>query len=146
VSPEKHAEELLARIRLHGAVPRHVAIIMDGNGRWARERRMPRAMGHRSGMRAVRDVVEGAAEAGVEILSLFAFSQENWHRPPTEVSALMSLLEEYVAREVDELVARGVRFEHFEGTDARGIMRGRGPLIAWFTDPAGNVLSVIQTS
>jgi undecaprenyl diphosphate synthase len=101
--------DLLARIRLNGAVPRHVAIIMDGNGRWARERMMPRPFGHRSGMKAVREVVEGAIEAGIEVLSLFAFSQENWQRPRTEVSALMSLLEEYIAREVDELRDRGVR-------------------------------------
>ena len=104
-----NAADLLAQIRVHGAVPRHVAIIMDGNGRWARERRMPRPFGHRSGMRAVREVVEGAVEAGLEVLSLFAFSQENWQRPPTEITALMSLLEEYVAREADELHERGVR-------------------------------------
>jgi undecaprenyl diphosphate synthase len=103
------AADLLAEIRVHGAVPRHVAIIMDGNGRWARERRMPRPYGHRSGMRSVREVVEGAVEAGLEVLSLFAFSQENWQRPPTEINALMSLLEEYVAREADELHRRGVR-------------------------------------
>ena len=103
--------DLLSRIRLHGAVPRHVAIIMDGNGRWARERMMPRPFGHRSGMKAVREVVEGALECGVEVLSLFAFSQENWHRPVTEVNALMSLLEEYIAREADELAERGVRVQ-----------------------------------
>jgi undecaprenyl diphosphate synthase len=103
------AAELLGQIRVHGALPRHVAIIMDGNGRWARERLMPRAFGHRSGMSAVREVVEGAVEVGLEVLSLFAFSQENWHRPATEITALMSLLEEYVAREADELRARGVR-------------------------------------
>ena len=104
-----NAADLLAQIRVHGAVPRHVAIIMDGNGRWARERLMPRPYGHRSGMRSVREVVEGAVEAGVEVLSLFAFSQENWQRPPTEITALMSLLEEYIAREADELHQRGVR-------------------------------------
>ena len=104
-----NAADLLVQIRVHGALPRHVAIIMDGNGRWARERRMPRPFGHRSGMRAVREVVEGAVEAGLEVLSLFAFSQENWQRPPTEITALMSLLEEYVAREADELHERGVR-------------------------------------
>jgi undecaprenyl diphosphate synthase len=103
------AAELLARIRLHGAIPRHVAIIMDGNGRWARERMLPRPLGHRSGMKAVREVVEGAIEVGLEHLSLFAFSQENWQRPATEVSALMSLLEEYIAREADELEEQGVR-------------------------------------
>jgi undecaprenyl diphosphate synthase len=103
------ADELLARIRVHGALPRHVAIIMDGNGRWAQERLLPRPMGHRSGMKSVREVVEGALEAGVEVLSLFAFSAENWQRPPVEVSALMSLLEEYIARETEELVKNGVR-------------------------------------
>jgi len=101
--------DLLARVRVLGAVPRHIAIIMDGNGRWARERHMPRPFGHRSGMKAVRSVVEGCLEAGVEWLSLFAFSQENWQRPETEVSALMSLLEEYIAREAAELRQQGVR-------------------------------------
>lgn len=103
------ADELLARIKVHGAVPRHVAIIMDGNGRWAQERFLPRPMGHRSGMKSVREVVEGALEAGLEVISLFAFSAENWQRPALEVSALMSLLEEYIARETGELVKNGVR-------------------------------------
>ncbi|MFL5581834.1 MAG: isoprenyl transferase [Gemmatimonadaceae bacterium] len=103
------AADLLAQIRVHGGVPRHVAIIMDGNGRWARERLMPRPMGHRSGMKSVREVVEGALAVGLEHLSLFAFSQENWQRPVTEVSALMSLLEEYISREADELEEKGVR-------------------------------------
>ena len=94
-------------------LPRHIAIIMDGNGRWARERRMPRPFGHRSGMRAVREVVEGAVEVGLEAISLFAFSQENWQRPTTEITALMSLLEEYIARDADELHARGVRVVTF---------------------------------
>jgi undecaprenyl diphosphate synthase len=102
-------DELLAKIRTDGAIPRHVAIIMDGNGRWARERLMPRPFGHRSGMKSVREVVEGALQAGVEHLSLFAFSKENWQRPAPEVSALMSLLEEYIQREADELEERGVR-------------------------------------
>ena len=109
VHPGSPADELLARLRVHGAVPRHVAIIMDGNGRWARERLLPRPLGHRSGMKAVREVVEGALQSGVEYLSLFAFSQENWQRPPTEVGALMSLLEEYIAREIHELRDQGVR-------------------------------------
>ena len=87
------AGELLTRIRVHGAIPRHIAIIMDGNGRWARERSMPRPFGHRSGMKSVRAVVEAGIEVGLETLSLFAFSQENWQRPSTEVSALMTLLE-----------------------------------------------------
>jgi undecaprenyl diphosphate synthase len=103
------SDELLARIRVHGDVPRHVAIIMDGNGRWARERIMPRPFGHRAGMKSVRDVVEGSIEASVQALSLFAFSQENWQRPETEVAALMSLLEEYIAHETEELRQQGVR-------------------------------------
>src|SRR5438034_10395583 len=81
---------------------------MDGNGRWARERHLPRPLGHRAGMKAVREVVEGAIEAGVEVLTLFAFSEENWQRPPTEISALMRLLEEYIAKEVSELRQQGV--------------------------------------
>ena len=101
--------DLLEQVRLAGTPPKHVAIIMDCNGRWARKHFMPRPLGHRSGMKAVREVVHGAIEAGVEHLSLFAFSQENWQRPTTEVSALMSLLEEYIAKEVAELSARGVR-------------------------------------
>jgi undecaprenyl diphosphate synthase len=111
------AGELLARIRVHGAIPRHIAIIMDGNGRWARERSMPRPFGHRSGMKSVRAVVEASIEVGLETLSLFAFSQENWQRPSTEVSALMMLLEEYIAREVDELRERGVRVTVFGELD-----------------------------
>jgi undecaprenyl diphosphate synthase len=100
--------ELLEQIRVNGAVPRHVAVIMDGNGRWARERGRPREFGHRAGMRAVRAAVEAAAEAGVEVLTLFAFSQENWQRPQGEVSALMTLLELYVRRERRELKEKGV--------------------------------------
>ena len=86
-----------------------VAIIMDGNGRWAKGRMLPRPLGHRSGMKSVREVVEGAIEVGLEVLSLFAFSQENWQRPAVEVSALMSLLEEYIQREADELDKQGVQ-------------------------------------
>lgn len=103
------SDELLAQIKVHGAAPRHVAIIMDGNGRWARERMLPRPIGHRNGMKAVREVVEAAIEVGVEVLSLFAFSQENWQRPAGEVSALMSLLKEYIQKEADELDEQGVR-------------------------------------
>jgi undecaprenyl diphosphate synthase len=102
------SDDLLGRIRLNGAVPRHIAIIMDGNGRWARERSLPRPLGHRAGMKAVRATVEAAIEVGVEVLTLFAFSEENWQRPPSEISALMDLLEEYIAREVNELRGEGV--------------------------------------
>ncbi|MGH7403844.1 MAG: polyprenyl diphosphate synthase, partial [Candidatus Rokuibacteriota bacterium] len=99
-------------------IPRHVAIIMDGNGRWASERRLPRPFGHRAGMQAVREAVEGAIEAGVGVLTLFAFSEENWQRPSAEISALMDLLEEYIAREVKELREQGVAV-HVLGERAR---------------------------
>jgi len=102
-------DDLLGQLKVNGAVPRHVAIIMDGNGRWARERRLPRPLGHRAGMTSVREVVEGAIEAGVEVLTLFAFSDENWQRPPSEISALMGLLEEYIAKEIEELKGQGVQ-------------------------------------
>ncbi len=98
----------LDRLRLNGAVPRHVAIIMDGNGRWARERGLERTAGHQAGARSVREVVEGSLAAGVEVLTLFAFSQENWQRPPAEIDALMLLLEEYIASEAEELKREGV--------------------------------------
>ena len=110
------ATDLLGRIRLHGQIPRHVAVIMDGNGRWARDRVMPRTFGHRAGMQSVRDVVEGAIEVGIGALSLFAFSDENWQRPRLEVSALMSLLEEYIQREADALDENGVRVRVFGDT------------------------------
>ena len=103
------AEDLLSDVRQNGNVPRHIAVIMDGNGRWARDRHMPRVFGHRSGMTAVREVIEGAVAAGVEYLSLFAFSRENWERPASEVEALMDLLVEYVGREAIELEKKGVR-------------------------------------
>lgn len=103
------ADGALEQIRLNGAVPQHIAIIMDGNGRWARGRSLPRPLGHHAGMEAVREVVAGCLDSGVEVLSLFAFSTENWQRPPSEIEALMGLLEEYIARETDELREKGVR-------------------------------------
>jgi undecaprenyl diphosphate synthase len=81
---------------------------MDGNGRWAAERGLARSAGHQAGMASVREVVEGCLQAGVDVLTLFAFSQENWQRPPAEIDALMSLLQEYIARELVELRERGV--------------------------------------
>ena len=102
-------DDALRQIQLNGTLPAHVAIIMDGNGRWARGRALPRPFGHKAGMKAVREVVEGALAAGVEVLSLFAFSQENWQRPAEEIGALMGLLEEYIAREMADLKDQGVR-------------------------------------
>ena len=91
--------------------PRHVAIIMDGNGRWARRRRLPRIAGHRRGAEAVRAALRACADRGVEYLTLFAFSSENWRRPPEEVALLMKLFRNALQREVDELHASGVRLK-----------------------------------
>jgi len=92
-------------------IPTHVAVIMDGNGRWARRRALPRHAGHRSGVGSVRKIVELAAERGVKYLTLFAFSSENWARPREEVSKLMGLFVEALQREVDELHRNNVRLE-----------------------------------
>ncbi len=111
-------DALLEKLKAHGAVPRHVAIIMDGNGRWAKERRLPRTLGHREGMKAVREVVEGCIQSGIEVLTLYAFSEENWKRPAIEIGALMGLLEEYIAKETAELRQQGVEV-HVIGDLAR---------------------------
>jgi undecaprenyl diphosphate synthase len=102
-------EQLLEQAGAEGAIPRHIAIIMDGNGRWAGERGLPRFMGHREGMKSVRRVVTGCLDLGVEHLTLYAFSKENWSRPPEEIAALMRLLSEYVERDKKELAEKGVR-------------------------------------
>src|ERR671921_2940742 len=90
-------------------VARSVAIIMDGNGRWARRRRLPVAAGHRAGTRALRRTVEAAIDLGVESLCVYAFSTENWSRPPDEVDALMEIFTETIERELPDLVRQGVR-------------------------------------
>ncbi len=91
------------------AGPRHVAIIMDGNGRWAKRRFLPRIVGHRKGVEAVRRVVEAAPDLGIGVLTLYAFSSENWKRPENEISDLMSLLHHYLLNEIAELHAKNVR-------------------------------------
>jgi len=92
-------------------VPRHIAIIMDGNGRWARRRALPRVAGHQQGIKPVRRTVEYCASRGVEFLTLFAFSSENWHRPPEEVSGLMALFFEALDRQVADLDKNGIRLQ-----------------------------------
>ena len=91
------------------APPRHVAIIMDGNGRWAKARGLPRTFGHRSGVNALKRTVEAAGDFGIEWLTVFGFSTENWRRPVSEVSELMKLMKAYVASDLDRLVGEGVR-------------------------------------
>src|SRR4029450_2895112 len=104
-------EESLARQVAFDRLPRHVAIIMDGNGRWAGQRHLPRVEGHRAGIDAVRDVVETSARLGLEVLTLYAFSVENWKRPPAEVSTLMMLLKRYLRSELTTLLKNNIRFK-----------------------------------
>ncbi|MFN3944481.1 MAG: isoprenyl transferase [Allosphingosinicella sp.] len=101
----RHADGVAA----NQSVPRHVAIIMDGNGRWAKARGLPRAAGHKQGAEAARKVLRAAGEAGVECLTLYAFSSENWRRPETEINDLMGLLRFYIQHELDALHKEGIR-------------------------------------
>jgi len=94
-----------------GRLPRHIAVIMDGNGRWAKRRRLPRVAGHRSGIRPVRETIETCAQLGVEYLTLFAFSLENWKRPRIEVETLWQLLRHAIVEELPELQRNGVRLQ-----------------------------------
>jgi undecaprenyl diphosphate synthase len=106
-------EELIAR----GNIPRHVAIIMDGNGRWAKARGVPRLMGHRAGRESVREAVRGCAALGVQVLTLYTFSIENWQRPAREVAALMTILRQTLRAERKELKANNVRLQVIGRTD-----------------------------
>ncbi|RME11399.1 MAG: di-trans,poly-cis-decaprenylcistransferase, partial [Ardenticatenia bacterium] len=103
-------------------IPRHVAIIMDGNGRWAQQRGLPRLAGHRAGTDNLRRILEACVEFGIEILTIYAFSTENWNRPPREVRGLMSILERVIDRELESLHAQGVQIRHIgrmEGIEPR---------------------------
>ncbi len=98
-------------------IPNHVAIVMDGNGRWAKQRKLPRTAGHREGVKATQEVIKASGEAGVKYLTLFAFSTENWNRPKTEVSALMDLFMRSLESEVQNLAENGVRLKFLGQTD-----------------------------
>ena len=104
-----YMNEYVRKCGLDGNIPRHVAIIMDGNGRWATKRGLPRSAGHRAGMEALRDLITASSELGIEALTLYAFSTENWKRPRDEVGTLFSLVVEYFNREISELHEKGVR-------------------------------------
>ncbi|HUU27200.1 MAG TPA: isoprenyl transferase [archaeon] len=113
-------KELKSEIIARGIIPRHVAVIMDGNGRWAQIRGRPRVFGHRQGMKAVRAVVEGSRELGCAVLTLYAFSEENWKRPLNEIKALMRLLQNYIKKEREDLRKNGIRLNclgHIEKLD-----------------------------
>ena len=104
------SEDSLARQIDFDRLPAHVAVIMDGNGRWAAQRHLPRVEGHRAGITSVRDVVEMSARLGIGVLTLYAFSVENWKRPPNEVSLLMGLLKRYLRLELQTLMVNNIRF------------------------------------
>ncbi len=110
LAPPGSPEELIVRRIDMSRLPKHVAIIMDGNGRWAKSRNLPRVEGHRAGVQAVRDTVEASAQLGLEVVTLYAFSIENWKRPRFEVWTLMNLLKEYVRKERENLIENDIRF------------------------------------
>src|SRR5438477_4808403 len=108
--PPGSPDEALARAVNFDQLPAHVAIIMDGNGRWAAQRHLPRVEGHRAGIDSVRDVVETSARLGIGVLTLYAFSIENWKRPATEINTLMILLKRYLRLELSTLLKNNIRF------------------------------------
>ncbi len=108
--PSGDPDEALARQVNAERLPAHIAIIMDGNGRWAQQRHLPRVEGHRAGIEAVRDTLETAARLGIDVLTLYAFSIENWKRPVAEVSTLMVLLKRYLRSELNTLLKNDIRF------------------------------------
>jgi undecaprenyl diphosphate synthase len=110
VVPSGSEEQALLRAIDFARLPRHVAVIMDGNGRWAKLRHKPRVEGHRAGIASVRDVVETSARLGLQVLTLYAFSVENWKRPRSEVTTLMGLLKRYLRSELDTLLRNNIRF------------------------------------
>ena len=110
IKPGSHEEQLLAQIDL-ARLPRHVAVIMDGNGRWAKRRLLPRVAGHRAGVEAVRSAVDTGARLGLEVLTLYAFSVENWKRPAYEIEALMTFLKEYLRKEIEQLDRNNICFQ-----------------------------------
>jgi undecaprenyl diphosphate synthase len=109
VSPGSHEEQLARQVNFD-RLPQHIAVIMDGNGRWAAQRHLPRVEGHRAGIDSVREVVETSARLGISVLTLYAFSVENWKRPATEVSTLMGLLKRYLRLELNTLLRNNIRF------------------------------------
>src|SRR5213592_4283766 len=110
VTPGSPEEGLVHQVQFD-RLPRHIAVIMDGNGRWAAQRHLPRVEGHRAGIESVRDVVEGSARVGIKVLTLYAFSVENWKRPAMEVSTLMLLLKRYLRSELNTLLRNDIRFK-----------------------------------
>src|ERR687885_302733 len=143
VQPGTRDEMLLAGINWE-RLPRHVAIIMDGNGRWAAQRGQPRIVGHRAGVEAVRSTVDTAARLGLGALTLYAFSTENWKRPRLEVDALMRMLKRYLRIELEEIDRQNIRFQPIGRTDqlAGGVRRELQRAVERTSNNTGMVLSV----
>jgi undecaprenyl diphosphate synthase len=118
--PPGSPDEALARQVNFDQLPAHIAIIMDGNGRWAAQRHLPRVEGHRAGIDSVRDVVETSARLGIEVLTLYAFSVENWKRPRAEINTLMTLLKRYLRLELSTLLQNNIRFQVIGRKDELG--------------------------
>src|SRR3989441_848838 len=107
---EHRSESELQSLLVPDLLPRHIAIIMDGNGRWAAQRGLPRMAGHTEGIKSVRELITLCRDLGIKALTIYAFSQENWKRPASEINALMSLLEHYLQMEMEALIEKGARF------------------------------------
>ena len=137
--PETLSESELAEVVRSQPVPAHIAIIMDGNGRWATERGFPRVAGHHEGVKTARAIVKAADAVGVRFLTLYAFSTENWSRPEDEVSMLMALLERTVQSELPDLMARNVRLRVIGRTDGvpSGVRRGIERVVLGTRDNTG---------
>ena len=126
IPPGSHDETLARQVNFE-QLPAHVAIIMDGNGRWAESRHLPRVEGHRAGIDAVRSTVETSARLGISVLTLYAFSVENWKRPDTEITALMGLLKHYLRLELKTLLRNNIRFRVIGQRDRRRIIAEMDP-------------------
>jgi undecaprenyl diphosphate synthase len=135
--PPGSPDEALARQVNFEQLPAHIAVIMDGNGRWAAQRHLPRVEGHRAGIESVRDVVETSARLGIDVLTLYAFSTENWKRPRAEINTLMTLLKRYLRLELATLLKHDIRFEVI-GRDEELPPDVRDELEAGIRQTAGN--------
>lgn len=143
IEPNSAEAEMLAQLD-ETRLPRHIAVIMDGNGRWAKMRGRPRIFGHREGAESVRSILDTCARLRIEAVTLYAFSTENWKRPKAEVSGLMSMLKHYIRSEMKEVNANNIRFQAIG--DINGLAADVQKEIAWATDKTrgntGTVLSV----
>ena len=135
--PEPHDKLLQNELKASGELPEHIAVIMDGNGRWAKSRGLPRVAGHSEGINSVKDIVEACGQLGIGHLTLYTFSLENWQRPKREVSALMKLLFRTIRRELKDLMENEVRISTLGNLDDLPSAAAKEMRIA-IEDTAGN--------